>query len=184
MFLTADQAYILSILQKTRFMRKDQALRLLGKLDGRKTESQLACCLRQLRYIARIAWNTEAVFTLPDLYNSEIDEDMLSAVDIMLDLADGQILALSAPGPPFKLRFMTEQEQSLKAYAIAAVPPGYEAVSAAILNESALPKGSTLMLLLSELSQTEKIRIVFPHYFVIRGEAGYRYFEGRSGARP
>jgi hypothetical protein len=178
MFLTADQEYILSLLQKTRFMRSVQACRLLGKLDGGKVERYVMRSLRQLRHLSKIAWITEDVFTLPDLYNSTIDREMLAAVDIMLDLADGRILALSAPGPPFTLRFMSEQGGGLKSYAVANLPPGHEAALAALINESGLPGGSTVLVLLSELSQMEAVRILLPHYFVIRGADGYRYFEG------
>ena len=180
MFLTKDQEYILTIIKATRVLRRIHAFSLLSKLDSEIPDWYCDKCLRQLQHISRIAWSTKAedVFTLPEMYDRPIDTDLLAAIDIMLDLTDKRIQAISAPGPPFKLRFLTERKSKLKGYAIAAVPPGNEAPMAALINESAPAAGSAAIILLSDMSQMETLRIRIPHYFVIRGANGYRYFEG------
>ncbi len=180
MFLTPDQEYILSVLQVTRVLRRIHAFSLLSKLDSEIPDWYCDKCLRQLQHISQIAWSTKAegVFTLPELYDRPIDGDMLAAVDITLDLTDKRVQAISAPGPPFKLRFLTERKSKLKGYAIAAVPPGNEASATALINESSPPVGSVAVILLSDMAQMESLRIRIPHYFVIRGANGYRYFEG------
>lgn len=177
MFITPDQEYILSILQKTKVMRGDQAYRLLNKLDGSKNDQYAARCLEQLRYIRKIARKSDGVFTLPILGNVPADEEMLSAMDIMLDLTDFKILELSAGKPPYKLCFLTEQDNSMGSYAVVTVPPGHEASVSASLSFSD-PESPTVIFLLSELSQKDGVKTALPHYFTVKDGGKYRYFGG------
>ncbi len=161
---------------------------LLNKLEDRKTEWHSENCLKQLQHMNRITWSAKAedVFTLPLFYNSPVDNDMLSAIDIMLDLTDTRVLKVSAPGPPFKLRFLTERKDRLNGYVIASVLPGGETRAAALINESAqysdrLPLGITVIILLPDMSLAKTMRLNVPHYFAIRGTNGYRYFEPGGG---
>jgi len=129
-------------------MRKLQAALLLKKLDSGKTEQYVDLCMDQLRHIRKIAL-TDKLLTLPQLYNTAPDEDMLAAVDIMLDLTDKKVLAVTASAPPYKLCFLAEQKNGIGNYAIAVVHPGSEPIMTASLQNSAY-ENRTVIFLLSE----------------------------------
>jgi len=179
MFMTTpDQEYILSILNTTKAMRKLQAALLLKKLDSGKTEQYVDHCLGQLRHIRKIALIKE-LLTLPHLYNAVPDEDMLAAVDIMLDLTDKKVLAVTASAPPYKLCFLSEQKNGIGNYAIAVVHPGLEPIITASLLNSA-HENRTVIFLLSELSQAERIKTTMPHFFAVPDSGKLRYLSGNT----
>jgi len=158
-------------------MRKDQAVRLLACIDEAKIEQYTIGLLNQLRHIQKITWITDTVFTLPFLYNKPIDECMLSAMDIMLDLTESRITALTTNNPPYKLCFFTGQENHLNSYAVIVVAPGSETtVTASLCNANA--KDFTVIFILSDFAQKDNIKTPLPHFFAILDNGRYRYFEG------
>ena len=178
MFITTpEQDYLLSILKTTKVMRRSQTLTLLQKLDHGKTEQFVARCLEQLRHIRKIVWLTDDLFTLPLLQKSPVDESMLSAIDIMLDLTEVRVDALSASAQPYKLCFLAQQQNDIGNYAIIVAPPGSEAVITASLRSSD-DDGRTVIFLVSTLSQAEGIKTSLPHFFAISDGGKYRYYSG------
>lgn len=175
--VTQEQEYILSILHKTKVMRKEQAVKLLRIADFKRNAEYTTRCLEQLRHIRKIKWVSSDVFTLPILYMEPIDEEMLSAVDIMLDLTDSKILALSASKPPYKLCFVNGSEDSFGSYAVIVVPHGSETMITASLY-GAESNNRTVIFLLSDSSQKERIKTALPHFFAIHDSGKYRYFKG------
>ena len=174
---TPDQEYILSILSKTRFMRVNQACKLLKLIDEAKVEIYAVSLLKQLKHMEKIAWKSEKVFALPSLYRDSVDEEMLAAIDIMIDLTDSKILSLSANNPPYKLCFLTEQGDNVGNYAIISVAPGSEMTVTATLSAAATDT-RTVIFLLSDISQKNKIKTTLPHFFALYDANRYRYFKG------
>ena len=174
---TPEQNYILSVLKVTKVMRRAQAVALLNKLGGGDAGDAADRCLGQLLHIRKIAWLTDDLLTLPLLQKMPVDEDMLAAMDVMLDLTAIKIHVLSASMVPYKLCFMSEQKNGYGRYAVAVVIPGSEAmVSAALLDFER--DGRTVIFLLSELSQEKRIKTLLPHFFAIPDCGKYRYFSG------
>lgn len=178
---TPEQDYLLSILQKTKVMRKDQAAKLLSGFDTKRDAGYTSRCLAQLQHIRKIKWSRQRpddVFTLPLLYQESIDEDMLSAIDIMADLSDSKIIALSTT-QPYKLYFYIAQENSFWSYAVITVQPGSEAlVSTSLIGVET--ENRTLIFLLSNLEQKDNIRTSLPHFFAVNDGGKYRYFYGEG----
>jgi len=175
--ITPDQEYILDILRKTRVMRTDQAAKLLSVIDAGKSEQYTARLLNQLQHMQKIAWKTDSLFTTPLLYKAPVDDEMLSAVDIMADLTDYRVASLSSYSKPYKLCFYTEQGDSIGSYAVIFVSPGDEMKITAALHD-ADKDDRTIIFLSSEPIQREIIKTSLPHFFAIRDNGKYRYYEG------
>ena len=172
--VTPDQKYILSILDATKVMRKDHAFRLLEKLSAEYTEGYELRCLMQLKYMRKIAWKTDDVFAVPMMFNEPIDEDMLSAVDIMLDLTGKRVMSVSAGPEPYKLRFLSARDKGSNGFAVIVFNASLEREISASLHR--IPDGHTIIFLLSNLSQKDRVKTALPHYFAIRDGGRYRYF--------
>jgi hypothetical protein len=174
---TPDQDYILTILKETKSMRKSQALALLNKLDIENDALYLARLLEQLRHMRKITWLTGGLFTLKPLWSVPADAEMLSAIDIMLDLTDIRVQTVTARTAPYKLCFLSEQKDGIGNYAVCVLHPGTEAAISAMLHSSGY-KERTVVFLLSALSQAEKIKTPLPHFFAIFDGGRYKYFSG------
>lgn len=178
MFITSrEQEHILSVLQKTKFMRKDQAVRLLSTGGFTRTAEYTMRCLEQLRHIRKIKWITADIFTLPIMYMEPVDDEMLLAIDVMLDLVGAGITALTAPPPPFKLCFFAGRDNNLGSYAVSIVRPGHEAEVTALLC-GAEKLCHAVIFILSDLSQKDGIKTTLPHFFAVKDGGKYRYFRG------
>ena len=172
--ITPDQQYILSILHATKVMRKGQALRLLGKPGCDKPSAYALRCLDQLRHIRKISWKSGDILTTPMLYHAPADDEMLSAIDIMLDLSGSKPLSVSSGPEPYKLCFLSRQGDDLRGFAIIVVKPGEEETLAASL--CGAPDGRTVIFLLSGLAQKDRVKTPLPHYFALYDNGRYRYF--------
>lgn len=172
--VTPDQGYILSILNATKVMRNGQAARLIGKLYGGDMEKYTQGCLAQLRHIRKLTWKTQDVFTLPLLFHAPVDEDMLSAADVMLDLTNKRVLSVSAGPAPYKLRFLSEQGEGVKGFAVITVKPGSEREITDLLYGA--PDSHIAIFLLEEYAQKDSIKTTLPHYFAVLDCGRRRYF--------
>jgi len=172
---TPEQDYILAILKATGIMRKTQAVKLLDKLGGCKGESHWERCFRQLGHIRKIAWVSDGLFTLPLLRRAPVDGDMLRAIDIMADLTDARVRAVTASTPPYKLCFLAEQRKGFGSYSIAIARPGAEALLTAAMQNHA-QDGRTVVFLLSSPSQAGLVKTPLPHFFAVPEGGGYRYY--------
>jgi len=104
-------------------MKTAQVARLISLAASKKNGAYINSCLRQLRYLGKIIFLEGDVVSLP--YYDGYDSEMLSAIDIMLDLTEKNILTLDTD-KPFKLSFVTEFEEDICSYAIMPVPAGME----------------------------------------------------------
>ena len=169
--LTQAQEKILSLMEQTGCLRIDQAARILGDDSGDYARRVLS----QLRHMQRVYMPGETTAVLFHLSRQPPDADMLRAVDVLLDISGGNPLAVSAGAPPLKLRFLVEAEGGrIGSYAVVVVPPGREEVLSFQLENT---ERRTLILLLEDLSQRDKLVIRQPHYFAVFDER-LHYYEG------
>lgn len=179
MYLTENQAYLLSVLDETRYLRCAQAYLLLRLKEPWKTPEQADAAMRQLRYLGRAVFlDGGNVIALPEYREKTPDAGMLDAVDVMLDLAGKELLRISARKPPFKLCFLAAQpDGGIGSFAVMPVERGREAVvSAQVQLEEADRR--TVVFLLSDWSQHEAVHTGLPHYFMLRDNGKRRYFKG------
>ena len=174
--ITPDQEYLLSVLNATRAMRIGQAARLLAKLGGWKDAEYAARCLGQLRHIRKVCISGDMV-ALPSVNGAPADEDMLAAVDVMLDLTEIRVQEASSSVQPYKLCFLSEQKNGIGNYAVMAVRPSVEAAASAKLDASG-HGGRTVIFLLSDISQAEGIKTALPHFFALNDCGKCRYLSG------
>ena len=172
--VTPDQKYILSVLDATKIMRKSQVVKLLSKLGAGYTEDYALRCLLQLKYIRKVAWKTDDVLAVPMMFNEPIDEDMLSAIDVMLDLTDKQILSVAAGPEPYKLRFLSAGDEGAKGFAVIAFNTGTASKIKTSIPDA--PDGHTIIFLLSHMHQSDRVKTTLPHYYAVRDGGKYRYF--------
>jgi hypothetical protein len=174
--ITPEQDALLRVLDETRYLTAAQALRILQLVSETATPSLAAHVLNQLRYMQKVFWKSETVVTLPHLSDKPIDADMLSAVDVMLDLSDGRLLTISSKKPPFKLCFLTERGGKLGSYGVVAAPPGGERAISQTLADMEAER--TVIFLLSDTARQPLFKITQQHYFAIPDNGKYRYFRG------
>ena len=177
-FNTPDQEYVMFILKAVKAMRITQAYSLLRKLDGSKTGRYASRCLDQLRYMQKI-WMAGGTLTFPRLHGAPVDEDMLAAIDVMLDLTDIKVHAISSSTLPYKLCFLAEQNNGMGNYAVIVAHPSSEAVTAASLQNTD-PDGRTVIFLISELSQAASIKTDLPHFLALNDGGKYKYLSGEA----
>lgn len=174
MFLTTEnQERVLTVLEKTGFLRLSQVAQLINdRSDGQYTQR----IVRQLRYMQRVYMMSGDVIALPHIHDRPIDNPMLTAVDIMLDIAGRQLLAVSSAKPPAKLCFLTETRDGIGSYMIILVPKGHEAIVSAVQPDATLNQ-RVLIILLEELSQQQRFRLSIPHFFAVH-DGQYHYIKG------
>ena len=178
---TPEQDYLLSVLKATKVMMKAQAFRLISKLNIGRNGQYVDRCLAQLGHIRKIAWYSDDLFTLPMLQRLPVDDDMLPAIDVMLDLTETKLEVISALTSPCKLSFLTKQKDNYGNYVVTVVHPGFETVAVESLLSLA-PEGRTVVFIISNPAQIQKIKTALPHYYaLIDAEGtGFRYFSGNN----
>ena len=176
--LTHDQRYIADILEETRALRTEQVYKLLWLLDEGKDGVYAQRVLKQLHTVNYIYWVSDNTVTLPHLRNMEIDADMLSAVDVMLNLLESPPVALSSGKQPFKLSFLMERDGDVLTFGVAVAVPGEEEKLSFSLSN--LGGDFIVIFLLSDLRQSELLKTSLEHYFAIPDDDRLRYFKGSN----
>ena len=131
--------------------------------------------LRQLRYMQKLRFESEDIVTLTNIRSGDIDRDMLAAVDVMLDISDNAPLEIGGEAVPFKLRFLTDDGDRVGSYGIIVVPLGSEAQIHFQLKEVVSDK-HTVIFILTDLAQRDKLKTSQPHYFAVHDGDKYRYY--------
>ena len=176
--LTNDQKYIADILDETGYMRIDQAHRLLRLTDPEKDNAYAKRILSQLQTINRACWLNDETVSLLNLRAGGIDDKMLSAVDIMLDLLSEPPLAVSSKKPPFKLSFLARREDDILAYAVGAITPGGEREFNFYLKD--MEDDIVIVFLLSDVGKSKLISTSLTHFFAVYDDEKLRYYKGES----
>jgi hypothetical protein len=176
--LTNDQKYIADILEETKYLRVDQAHRLLKMADSEKDSNYAKRLLSQLQNLNRAYWIADDTVSLLHLRKAPVDSEMLLAVDVMLDMLDAPPIALSGAKAPFKLSFLAGREEDIITYGVAAVLSGTELELNFQLK--AVDDDITIIFLLSDMMQGNSIRTKHTHYFAVFDGNKLRYFKGQS----
>jgi len=176
-YTTPEQDLIMQVLQQTGRLRTDQVLRLMRgkypKAEPRHAEKNL----RQLRYMGKLIFQDDGTVSLP--YSPAVDDFMLDAVSVMLDVADGAPSAVSAAKKPYLLSFlalMGPNKDRLTGFGILPVPDGEEKQALLLAQSSDLPH--VPVFLLAGEHQQKLLTLSRRHYFALRRDGRFQYREG------
>ncbi|MDR0861799.1 MAG: DUF5697 family protein [Oscillospiraceae bacterium] len=175
--VTTEQERLFAVIDKTGYLTTAQAERILPCTYPDKHSAFTERVLRQLQFQQKIRFMTDSVVKLPHLLEREPDFEMLAAIDIMLDIADGAPLELSAKKPPFKLCFLVERGDKVGSYGVVLAPPGDETQINFQLHGA---EHLTVIFVLTEPEQRERYKTALSHYFAVRDGGKYRYFKGEN----
>lgn len=177
MILTDLQVHILDLLTKLKWIKLANLKKLM---DGKFkiADIHLHKILEQLCFLNRIQMNDEYIF-LP--YRAR-DEQMLTAIDIMLCFADGIILNFAEGTESCKLVFFisSENSQKVSVFKIIFVPKGKEALICAGINSIQHPSGCTMLFVLTDKSQIQLLHTDSKAYFVLKdGDNRYSFLAAK-----
>lgn len=164
--MSEPQRYLFDLLKELRCLRIEQLELLLAARYG-STPAQVQAMLRQLRY------GRQAVhFPGPGLVSYEqcrIEPLLLEAIDVMLEVSKGQILACYAADDSLLLRFLAGEEA--KSFSVAAgITP--------LLRSYRFQPGETLFILSSPPGGAEQGLQVEHYYAVASDDGSHRFFIG------
>jgi hypothetical protein len=193
MLMTRDQQKLFDVIRHTGYLTAIHARRLLdksvpvgstGPVERAVHSGYPLRVLGQLQYLQKIRLNRGDVACLPHLVDSPVDHDMLSAIDVMLDLSGNAPVAVSSRKPPFKLCFLSQCGDRLGSYGIVAAPSGDERRVCLMLDEYAKDGAGndldsrTVVFVLRDPGLREAFNTSLPHYFAVFDAGKYRYFKG------
>lgn len=174
--LNVYQAYTLELLRQLRYLRCDQ-LAALMRLRFGSSEAHVERNLRQLRYMGRLEREGDCV-RLP---GRPRDEQLLWAVDVMLQLCGGTLPDLAAGEPPCKLVFSLQDERGYLDFKAVPVKPGEERPALARLLAQSPGFSCTFLFLLQSEAQIPLLETDRPAYYVLpNGKGGYSFLKKHS----
>jgi len=133
--------------------------------------------LKQLRYLQRARPVTEDIYMLPRLDNKPLDNDMLTVVDVMLDLTGDSLLGVSSKKPPFKLTFLSGHGDTVTSYGIISAREGEEHQVNFLLE--GMPAEKRIVIFVLKCPELQALfRTTLPHYFALFEGGKRRYFKG------
>jgi hypothetical protein len=134
--------------------------------------------LNQLRHLGKIRLGGDGIAVLPRLAVKGVDDDMLDALDVMLDISNGAPAAIASGVPPFKLCFLAERGDRLASYGVVTAAPGDERRVCFLLDADKTER--TVIFITRDAARTERLTTALPHYFAVRDGGRLRYFKGKS----
>ncbi len=118
MLLSIQQKYLLNVIQKLCFARREQLYRLFCPVfcadNPDATEAVAGAALHRLRTTCQQLRETDGVFHLT---NTKPDSNLLEAIDVMIELSQAKPLDFRWAEPPVLLRFSV-QEFMVRRFAI------------------------------------------------------------------
>jgi hypothetical protein len=183
MIMTLGQNRLLDIIRRTGYLTTIHAYRLLDKPapTGQSASSDYpARVLKQLQHMQKIRLNANGAACLPHLADMPVDYDMLSTIDVMLDLSGNDPIAVSSKKPPFKLCFLSQRGDRLGSYGVVIAQPGDERRVCCSLGGcvSDIFDSRTVVFVLRNPRQRDMFKTPLPHYFAVFDAGKYRYFRG------
>lgn len=176
--LTNDQQYIADILDEARFLRADQVYGFLQKISVEKDREYSNRVISQLQNLNRACRIGDNLITLPHLRQKPVDNEMLMAIDALLDLSDTAPPAIVRAKYPLKLRFLAERGELIVPFVVAVVDRGsLELLYTRIQN---VDKGVTFVFLLENIQDSTLIRTEHTHFFAAYDNSKLQYFKGAS----
>jgi hypothetical protein len=134
--------------------------------------------------LQKIRLNRDGVACLSHLVDSPVDCDLLSAIDVMLDLSGNTPIVVSSKKPPFKLCFLSQRGDRLGSYGVITASPGDERRVCLMLDEYARDSAGngldsrTAIFILRNPDRRNMFTTSLPHCFAVFDAGKYRYFKG------
>lgn len=178
MHLSIQQRYLLDLIKRLAFARRKQLYALAagqtGLPGGTIQPHHVDAMLTQLRHcLPEIRFDGDLV-----LYGRPSpSEDLLEAVDVMLELAGNKVLDFRAESGQegILLRFMTESEGKLRLFCVLR----YFEAQALKLPELPVRPTERVIFLMGGGRPPCKPPLPYKHFFALRGENGtHRFFAG------
>lgn len=168
MLLTREQVYILDLLNKLKYMKKSQLLWFLKKAYS-LTDECFERELRQLRYLNRI-WVEDEYVLLPE---RKRDNELMTAVDIMLCFCGECIPSFAVGTKPCKLVFFTQtNSEKVQIFKLFFVSPGTEQLVLPEVENQNRPPNYILLFFLQEREQMSLLSTSRDACFVLQNENG------------
>jgi len=180
MLLTNVQVSILELLKTYRCLRNDQICRIIG----REFQSESAFIVRHLERLQTLCryklCQPRPGFT--GVVGAVPDDDLLLAVDVMLEFQACGLGTFRPGKPPFKLIFFKIGEKGhLRAYYVTIVHSGTENLLSSLARNTAKGCGNAVIFVLDNIQQARHIQFPFEHFYVVRENDGYQFYKGGDG---
>ena len=169
MLITVPQKELLSLLKCFGALREDQAAKLISlKNEFAVLEPTVypLVCMGEVR--------REHGYIISK--NSDINPNIISAIDIMLLLEDKNIEAFQVGTAPFDLTFFRFKEDKLCRYDICVVESGREPIVVAAL-EGIFTKYRTVIFVIKNANQQDYLYAPCDYCFAIKEQGIYKFFK-------
>jgi len=175
--LTKPQERILGLLKTYRCLRDDQICRLVG----REFQGETAFIGRQLERLHSLFRHRlcQPGPGCTGVIRASPDEDLIRAVDVMLEFQKHGLETFRPGKPPFKLTFFkTSQDGFLRAYYVAVVRKGAEFFISQPAQAACKGRNNAVIFVLDSIQQTKHIQLSTEHYLAIKKDGGYQFYKG------
>lgn len=173
--LNVRQKYLLDVMERLRYLRKDQLFGLFS-LRFRDGEAAFHRDIRQLCYLNRLM-ETETFLLLP---GRRRDDGVIAAVDVMLQFSAGREPEFTAGHGGCKLAFfLTGPEGKVSAFKVYSVSRGREALVSA---QADADQGRihTVLFQIEDRSQIPLLGTAHPFHFVLWEDGACRFLKGTT----
>lgn len=171
--LNQRQKYLLDVMERLRYLRRDQLLHFfLLRFGG--GENLFSRDVRQLCYLNRLMESGEYLF----LPGCRRDDDVITAVDVMLQFAAGRNPEFTAGYGGCKLAFfLTASDEKISAFKVYPVHRGREALVSA---QADADTGHihTVLFQIEDRSQIPLLGTAHPFHFVLWEDGCCRFLKG------
>ena len=169
MLMTVPQKYLKGLLKDFGALKKSQAEKLLWmKYPDKSHKSEI----HQLLLKREIKEQGEYILDT----NGKICNELISAVDVMLLIADKETDIIQKGNKPFAITFFKKKEERLWRYDICIVKAGFEIAITALL-ENINAKYRIIVFLLENPEQQENIYVPCEYCFVWKENGEYHFYK-------
>lgn len=171
--LNPRQSYLMGIMKRLRYLRKDQLLHFFTLRFGEK-ESLFCRDIRQLCYLNRLMESGGFLF----LPGRRRDDDVIAAVDVMLQFAAGRDPEFTPGHGACKLAFfLTGSDGKVSAFKVYPVHRGREAIVSAQADADT-GRIHTVLFQIQDRSQIPLLGTAHPFHFVLWEDGRCRFLKG------
>lgn len=171
--LNQRQGYLMEVMKRLRYLRNDQLLHFFTLRFGGK-EALFQRDVRQLCYLNRLMESGGFLF----LPGRRRDDDVITAVDVMLQFAAGREPEFTAGHDACKLAFfLTGTDGKVSAFKVYPVHMGREAIVSAQADADT-GRIHTVLFQIQDRSQIPLLGTAHPFHFVLWEDGRCRFLKG------
>jgi hypothetical protein len=176
--ITVQQVDILALLIDFKCLRYTHIQSIIAAKHN-SSDEQLSTMVRQLVFLGKL--RRESGFVM--LPGRKMDERVIKAFDVVMDLSDGYIGFICPGKAPFTLLFTVQKSNAPpgKIFGVVHVERFYERIINAQL--SACDREMTVIFILRDKEQKELLTVDGNHYFAVQDENGRYKFLKRLRSR-